>query len=221
MESSRMKNLLRALVVLVSLSPLACTAADGPQYRLGEHYQRVRAPQPPADASKIQVLEVFAYSCPHCYSLEPALKKWLAKKPADVEFVRSPHTLGQPANQARNRAFYAAQMLGVLDKFHTALFEAIHKERKTPSTPEQVRALFVEKTGVKGEDFDGAYNSFATDAGFRRGENAIMAMGISSVPTLVVEGQYFVSPNLAGGFDGMLKVTDFLVEQARQARAKR
>jgi thiol:disulfide interchange protein DsbA len=216
-----MKNLLRALVVLASLSPLACSAADGPQYKLGEHYQRVRTPQPPADKTKIQVMEVFAYSCPHCYSLEPALKKWLAKKPADVDFVRSPHTLGQPANQARNRAFYAAQMLGVLDKFHSALFDAIHQQRKDIAKPEQLRALFVEKTGVKGEDFDGAYNSFAADAGFRRGETAIMGMGISSVPTLVVDGEYFVSPNLAGGFDGMLKVTDFLVEIARKERAKR
>lgn len=216
-----MKSLFRALVVLASLSPLACTAADGPQYKLGEHYERVRTPQPVADPSKIQVMEVFAYSCPHCYSLEPAMKKWLAKKPADVDFVRAPHTLGQPNNQARNRAFYAAQMLGALEPFHTALFDKIHQARQDVSKPEQLRALFVASTGIKGEEFDGAYNSFAVDAGFRRGETAIMGMGITSVPTLVVNGQYFVSPNLAGGLDGMLKVTDFLVQQARKERAKR
>ena len=217
-----MKILFRALVVLASLSPLACSAAENSQqYKLGEHYLRVRAVQPPANPAKIEVMEVFAYSCPHCYSFEPALKKWVAKKPGDVEFVRTPHTLGQPANQARNRAFYAAQMLGVVDAFHTALFEAIHRDRKGMTTPAELRELAVQRAGVKGEDFDGAVNGFAADAGFRRGEQLVQGLGITSVPTLVVEGKHFVSPNIAGGFEGMLKVADFLVEQARKERGKR
>jgi thiol:disulfide interchange protein DsbA len=135
--------------------------------------------------------------------------------------VRNPNTLGRPENGARNRAFHAARMLGVLDRFHAALFHAVHKENKPMATPADLRALAAQHAGVKGEDFDAAFNSFAVDAGFRRGESAAQAMGITSVPTLVVDGKYFVSPNLAKGFDGMLKVTDFLVEQARRERAKR
>lgn len=216
-----MKTLFRALVVLASLSPLACTAADEAPYKLGEHYLRVRAAQPPANPAKIEVMEVFAYSCPHCYSLEPVLAQWLKKKPADVEFVRNPHTLGRPENEARNRAFHAARMLGVVDRFHAALFHAVHRDRKPMASVEDLRALAAQSTGVGAADFDGAFNSFAADAGFRRGESSIQAMGITSVPTLVVDGKYFVSPNLAKGFDGMIKVTDFLVGQARRERAKR
>jgi len=215
-----MNALLRALVVLIALSPLACSAAEAPKYKLGEHYQRVRAIQPPANPGKIEVMEVFAYSCPHCFQFEPALTKWLKKKPADVEFVQTPHTLGNPAGAPRNRAFHAAKMLGVLDKFHPALFGAIHGESRAMATAEELRELFVKHTGVKGEDFDGAFSSFAADAGFRRGESSIQAMGITSVPTLVVDGRHFVSPK-AGGFSGMLAVTDFLIEQARRERAKR
>lgn len=216
-----MNVLLRTLVVLMALSPLACSAAEAPKYKLGEHYQRVREVQPPANPAKIEVMEVFAYSCPHCYDFEPDLKKWLKNKPGDVDFVRAPHTLGQGANALRNKAFYAAGMLGVMDKFHPALFDAIHKEGRLMATAENLRELFVKQTGVKAEDFDGAFSSFAADAGYRRGENAIQAMGIASVPTLVVDGQHFVSPRAAGGFAGMLAVTDFLVEQARRERAKR
>jgi thiol:disulfide interchange protein DsbA len=216
-----MKTLFRALVVLASLSPLACSAADTAPYKLGEHYLKVRAAQPPANPAKVEVMEVFAYSCPHCYDLEPVLAKWVARQRPDVEFVRSPHTLGLPANEARNRAFFAARMLGSVDRFHAALFDAVHKARKPMATREDLRALFVQATGARAEDFDGAYASFAADAGFRRGESAIQGMGITSVPTLVVDGKYFVSPNLARGFDNMLKITDFLVEQARQERAKR
>jgi thiol:disulfide interchange protein DsbA len=216
-----MKTLFRALVVLASLSPLACSAADTAPYKLGEHYLRVRAAQPPANPAKIEVMEVFAYSCPHCFDLEPILAKWVARQGPDVEFVRSPHTLGMAANEARNRAFYAARMLGPVDRFHAALFDSVHKAKKPMATREDLRALFVQTTGAKGEDFDAAFASFAADAGFRRGESAIQGMGITSVPTLVVEGKHFVSPGLARGFDNMLKVTDFLVEQARRERAKR
>ena len=215
-----MNVLFRALVVLMALSPLACSAADDAKYKFGEHYLRVRAAMPAANPDKIEVAEVFAYSCPHCYAFEPALQKWLKKKPADVEFVQLPHTLGQPPGALRNKAFYAARMLGVLEKFHPALFGAIHAQHKPMVNLEEVRALFVQSTGVQPADFDGAFASFAADAGFRRGEAAIQAMGIASVPTIVV-GEYLTSPSIAGGFDGALKVADFLIEQARKERAKR
>src|SRR5689334_12399246 len=208
-----MNILSRALVVLMALLPLACSAAEAPKYKLGEHYLRVRAQQAPANPAKIEVMEVFAYSCPHCYKFEPELSAWRKKLPADVEFVRSPHTLGQPAGAVRNKAFFAAQTLGVIDQFHPALFAAIHAEGKAMATPEEIRALFVKSTGIKGEEFDGVFSGFAADAGFRRGEMAIQAMGITSVPTLVVNGQYMVSPSSGGGFAGMLAVTDFLVDQ--------
>lgn len=216
-----MKALFRVLVTLAALSPLACSAAEAPKYKLGEHYMPVRAVQAPANPAKIEVMEVFAYSCPHCFQFEPALSQWLKKKAADVEFVRAPHTLGQPPNALRNKAFHAANMLGVTDKFHSALFKAIHGERRAMATPEELRELFVQSTGVKAADFDGAYSGFAADAGFRRGESMVQALGITSVPTLVVEGRHFVSPSTAGGFSGMLAVTDFLVEQSRRERAKR
>ncbi len=215
-----MKRLFRALVVLASMSPLACSAADNAPYKLGEHYQRARAYQEPANPAKIEVMEIFAYSCPHCFQLDPILAKWVAKQRSDVEFVRSPNTLGRPDNPMRNRAFYAARLLGVVEQFHRALFEAVHVQHKGMTTPEELRDLFVRATGGKGAEFDGAFNSFAADAGFRRGEETARAIGVTSVPTLVVDGRYFVSP-AGGGFERMLKVTDFLVEQARRERAKR
>ena len=40
-------------------------------------------------------------------------------------------------------------------------------------------------------------------------------------PTMVVDGKYFVSPNMSNGLEGLLKVTDHLIERARKERAKR
>lgn len=216
-----MRILARALVVTMALLPLACSAADEPKYQLGVHYKAVRQAQTPANPAKIEVLEVFSYSCPHCFQFEGPLDKWLGKKPADVEFLRLPHTLGQPAGMVRNKAMYTASMLGVFEPFHRALFGAIHGQGKPMASVEDVRSLFVQSTGLKAEEFDGAYNGFAVDSRFRMGENVIRGLGITSVPTLVVEGKYSISPRAGGGFTEMLAVADFLIEQARQERKSR
>lgn len=208
----------RALIVTAALLPLACSAAEKPKYELGTHYKQFANPVATSDPNKIEVTEIFAYSCPHCYAFDPAITAWLARKPADVNFVRLPHTLGQPANIVRNKAFYAAQMLGVFDKFHLTLFKAIHADNKPAATPEELRELFVKNLGVKAQDFDGAYSSFAVDGGFRRGEGLLRDMVITSVPTLAVDGTYYTNPRNGGGFPEMLAVTDWLVEQARAQR---
>lgn len=213
-----MLPLARLLVVLTALLPLACSAADKPKYQLGTQYTALPAPQATSDPGKIEVMEVFAYSCPHCYAFDPYVIKWLAKKPKDVNFVRLPHTLGHSENVVRNKAFYAAQMLGVMDKFHSALFNAVHKDNKPMATPEDLRELFEKSLGIPARDFEGAYGSFAVDAGYRRGEAAIHDMAVGSVPAIIVEGRYMISPRTSGGLPEMLSITDYLVEQARKER---
>lgn len=210
-----MPFLARALIALSALLPLACSAADSEKYQAGEHYKSVRVPQAPADPAKIEVMEVFAYSCPHCFQLEGKVDAWLAKKPADVVFVRQPHTLGAPANAVRNKAMYTAQMLGGFDKFHKALFGAIHGQGRVMATVEEVRELFVKSTGIKAEDFDGAYTSFMIDSRFRIGEKVVQDLGVASVPQIVVDGKWAV-PNGAQVFS----IVDFLVEKARKERKK-
>ena len=211
----------RALLIAVAAAlPLACSAAEAPKYKLGKDYLSVRTPQKPADASKIEVAEVFAYSCPHCFALESHVQAWAQKKPADVNFIRLPHTLGSEANSQRNKAMYTADMLGVLEKFHRALFGAIHGQGKLMATPEELRGLFEQATGIKGEEFDGAFKSFVVDSRNRIAEQAVRELGVASVPTLVVEGKYAVSPRAGGGPKEMFAIVDYLIEEARKERGK-
>lgn len=214
--------ILRAAVALAAVLPLACSAADTPKYELGKHYKAVRQEQKlGTDPARINVTEVFSYSCPHCFHFEGPLHKWVPKLAADVEFTRLPHTLGAPAGIVRNKAMYTSQMLGVFEPFHKALFGSIHGQGKMMASADEVRALFVQSTGVKAEDFDGAFSSFAVDSRFRIGESTLREMGIASVPTLIVDGKYYATPSSGGGFDQMLAITDFLIEQARKARTAR
>jgi thiol:disulfide interchange protein DsbA len=217
-----MKFLPRALLALSVLLPLAssCSAAEE-EFQAGKHYFPTQHAKPTEDPSKIEVTEVFWYGCPHCYAFESLLDKWVEKKPADVNFVRMPSSLGRPIGIVHSKAFYAAQMLGIVDRIHLPLFEAIHKQNKPMGTPEELRALFVSAGGVKAEDFDGAFSGFAVDSKVRIAEQELRDLGVSGTPAMLVERKWIVSASTAGSNEKMLKVVDFLVQKARDERKKK
>ncbi len=181
----------------------------------GIEYKRLPSPMPTVDPKKIELLELFWYGCPHCYRFEPKLKKWLKKKPANVVFVRVP-AIFNPRWGFHAKVYYTAEVLGVLDKLHDALFEAIHVQRKQMKTVEEVRKLFV-RYGVKPKDFDKAFASFMVDAKVRRAKDLTRRYGISGVPSLVVNGKYVTDGPMASSAGGMLKVVDYLIEKESAA----
>jgi thiol:disulfide interchange protein DsbA len=202
-----MKKLFALIALLVLVSP---SFAD---YKQGKEYAATPAPQPTSSGDKIEVIELFWYGCPHCYHLEPELNAWLANKPDDLEFVRVPAVLGQRW-ELLARAYYTAELLGVLDKIHEPLFEHIHKDRKMIASEDELKAFFVQQ-GVSAEDFDKTFKSFAVITKTNRAKEARTLYGITGVPTMVVNGKYRTSASMAGGNTKMLKVVDFLVEKER------
>lgn len=203
------------LLAVVSLFSAACGAAGGPgaEYQAGRDYAELPNVQKPSDPKRISVEEFFWYGCPHCYTLDPAVESWLKTKPADVDFARVPNTLGRPEGEVHSRAFYIAQTLGILDKTHKPLFEAIQVQRQPMSTLDSIRALYVAAAGIKPADFDGVATSFVVDSGMRRAEAQARSYLIRSVPTVVVGGQYAV-PSSATTFH----VVDHLIEKIRKDR---
>ena len=210
-----MKFLSRAALALLAALPLACTAADESEFKAGQHYKEVRAPQPVDDPSKIEVAEVFWYGCSHCHQFEGYIDKWLPGKSGDIAFVRIPAALGRPIGVTHSKAYYTAEMLGVIERVHKPLFVAIHKDGKMMGTPEQLRELFVKEGGVKPEDFDGAFGGFAVDSRVRIAETALREMGVASTPTVLVHRKWYTNGSMAGGYDKVFKVVDELVKKAR------
>jgi len=205
-----MKKVLGLLTLLI-FAPLAVAGGD---YDEGIEYQALAAPQPTADADKIEVLELFWYGCPHCYHLEPELAEWLKHKPDDVQFVRVPAVLG-PSWEMHARAYYTAELLGVLDKIHGPLFDRIHKEHKPIHNTAELKAFFKEH-GVSEADFDKTYSSFAVITKTNRAKQVREMYGVTGVPTLIVNGKYRTTAKLAGGNKQMLQVVDFLVAKERK-----
>lgn len=206
-----MKRLLKTgLFAVLSIFAVACHAGDPVE---GKNYRAVANPVKPDDPKRITVEEFFWYGCPHCYHLEPEVEAWLKTKPADVDFVRVPNTLGRPIGELHQRAFYIAQALGILDKTHRPLFDAIGAQGFPMSSLESIRDLYVEKGGIKPADFDAIAHSFVVESNMHRADDEAMAYGITGTPTFVVGGKYVVDAQ-----EGVLKVVDFVVAKVRKER---
>ena len=195
------------LVLLTGLLPLiAARAADAPApppFQEGKDYVRVPTPMPPAAPGKIEVIEFFSYTCPHCYDLDPTVQDWLKRKPENVTFTRIAVALGASWEPSA-RAYYAAEALGVLDKMHQPLFDAIHRERRRLTSEDELAAFFAEH-GVDQDAFRKAYQSFSTETQLRRASQLAQRFGVRGVPTFIVGGQYDVRSGRT------FEVVDFLI----------
>ncbi len=208
-------NARRLILALVALLPMTFSAVAADAYRVGEDYERVR-PTIPVTQGKIEVTELFWYGCPHCYSLEPYVEEWLKNKPDDVEFVRIPAIFTNPGWELHARAYYAAEVLGVLDKFHTPFFDAIHEDLRPMKSESEILA-FVADRGIDRAAFKEAMGSFAVAGKVRRAADLTRRYGIDGVPALAVGGKYRTGGKQAKTYHNMIRIIDHLVQQERAA----
>ncbi len=182
----------------------------------GRDFVALAPSQPVETGDKIEVREFFWYGCPHCYSLEPALANWLKRKPANVEFIRTPATA--PNWLLHAQAYYAFAALGATEKTHAAFFRAIHQENRQLNT-EQSLAQFAAEQGVDSAKFSEAFNSFGVRTNVEKAKRLSAAYQVTSVPMVAVDGKYLTSASMVGSEEGMMKALDQLVQQAKKERA--
>lgn len=203
-----MPSRLIALLLALVLPGLAGAQA---LFQEGTHYQRIDPPQPTQAAEgKVEVVEVFAYTCIHCAHFEPFLSAWKARKPDHVEFRGVPAVFSA-AMEPYARAFFAAEALNGLDALHEPLFKALHTERRALTTIEQL-ADFAAAQGIDRAAFLQAATATSTDLKLRRAREQAMRWRVPGTPSVIVNGKYLVQAG-QGGFQGMLEVVDFLVAQ--------
>jgi thiol:disulfide interchange protein DsbA len=161
---------------------------------------------------KIEVLEFFWYGCIHCYNLEPHIETWLKKLPPDTQFRRVPAVFNQ--RWALDAAiFYTLEALGVLDKLHKPLFDAIHKGGMRTDQQEAFNA-WLQKNGVDPKKFLDTMKSFGVQSKTKRATQLTAAYKIDGTPAMAVHGRYMVSAEIPG----MLKTVDELVDQVRKQK---
>jgi protein dithiol oxidoreductase (disulfide-forming) len=178
-------------------------------------YEAVSPPQPTTNPAKVEVIEFFWYGCPHCYSFEPSLSKWLKTKPDNVDFIRIPAVFNEEWGK-HAKAYYTAEALGVVDAVHSDLFDEVQKakqENKHALETEEELAKFFVAHGVKDSDFREAYNSFMVDSKIRQAPALAAKYGITGVPAIIVNGKYKTNGTLAGSQEKMIDIINTLIKK--------
>lgn len=199
--------------------PAQARPLQGPPPVAGKDYVEIAGGTPfePA-AGKIELVEVFGYTCPHCASFEPLLQGWKAQQPADVKVVAVPAAFGGYWVPYA-KAYYAAESMGLTDKTHQAMFNAIHVDRSLPVQPlptnEQIAAFYA-RHGANAQQFASTMESFGVNAKLKRAMQFITRSGVDATPMLVVAGKYRVTgPTL----EENLRIAEHLIARERAAAA--
>lgn len=96
--------------------------------------------------------------------------------------VEFPGPLGKDLTQA-----WAVAMALAEDKITAPMFEAVQKTQ-TVQTTADIRKVFVD--GVKGEEYDAAWNSFVVKSLVAQQEKAAADLQLQGVPAIFVNGKY-------------------------------
>ena len=183
----------------------------------GTDYRTLGQPIPgEAAAGKVEVVEFFWYSCPHCNAFEPRLEAWAKKMPGDVALRRVPVAF-RPEFVPQQRLFYTLEAMNRLDDLHPKVFQAIHGERN-PLNQEASILAWVDKQGVDKAKFQEAYNSSSVTTKARRATQLQDAFKVEGVPALGIAGRYYTDATLAGDMDRALQVAQYLIGEARKSR---
>ncbi|MCE3263783.1 MAG: disulfide bond formation protein DsbA [Pseudoduganella sp.] len=213
-------RLLRLLLASAALM-LTAAGASAAEPKEGVDWKTLDTPvRTEAPGKKIEVVEFFMYTCPHCHALEPRISAWVKQNAEKVHFRRIHFARNE--KDALARAYVTLESMGMADVASAKLFNAIHVERKRLIREEDVTAVVV-SAGVDKAKYESVYKSFGVESKMKR-MNTIIGQykGVDSAPTLVIDGRYVTSPSMAGrpgqpeiqSHVAALAVADYLVAKA-------
>jgi thiol:disulfide interchange protein DsbA len=218
---------MRTIRLLLATLALLCLAAPGYTASVqGQDYTLLSPPQPTVSGKKVEVIEFFAYYCPHCDALDRPLTEWAKAHADEIVFKRvhvSPN--GEPIPQ--QRLYYTLDAMGKAEEYQSKVFNAIHVQRLHLNTDEDV-IDFIVKSGIDRNKFTQLYNSVTVQTKVQRSLQMMSSYQISSWPTIVIDGKYVTTPAQAGSRmptndetaanQLMLQVMDDLVDQLAKTR---
>ena len=217
-----MQPLRRLACAAVLLAAAALAGASPTSPREGAEFTLLQESQPTDSGKKVEVIEFFAYYCPHCYAFEPRLAAWVKKQGDNIVFRRV-HVPRGEAVAAQQRLFFTLEALGMLEQFHGKVFKAYHVERLPLLQDEQVFD-WASRAGIDRARFIDTYRSFGVQAKVRRAQAMMESYRITHWPMIAIDGRFLTSPGMlaesgqVGGNDALqatLQVMDVLVARAK------
>lgn len=204
--------------VLAFLVFFTGTTAAQPVPRAEIDYRLIPT-QPVSVTGGVEVIDFFWYGCPHCYRLQPALERWIGRRPADVTVRRIPVILRETwAPHAR--IYYTLEALGEVDRLHQQVYHGYHVEKLHMSKP-GVMSDWAVRNGITRERWDEAYGSAEVQRKVAEAARLTRAYDVTGTPSLVVNGHFLTSGNMAETLEGLVRILDGLVRMARDQAVSR
>ena len=169
-----------------------------------------------APAGKIEIIEFFWYNCPHCHAFEPTFDAWTKRASKDLAIKRVPIAF-QDDFVPQQRLYYALEAMGLIEKLHAKVLNAVHVEKQNLSKGPAI-ADWVAKQGVDKTKFLEHFNSFSVSSKASRATQLQNAYLVDGVPSLGVAGRFFTDGQKAKGMERALMVVDFLAALVRSGR---
>jgi thiol:disulfide interchange protein DsbA len=222
-----------ALIAFLILSGSSVGEGVAP-WTEGKHYFLIVPPQPTSvPRGKVEVTEVFSYGCPACNRFVPVMHKLKLSLPASAVVNYVPASFNPSEDWPMfQRAYITAQVLGVADKAHDAMFDAIWKTGQLaifdPSTRqlkahlptiEDAARFYNRTTGVSVEDFVATANSMGVNTRVERADDMVMRYRVDGTPTMIVNGKYRLGWASAGGDDQLIELVKWLVAKEKSLAA--
>jgi protein dithiol oxidoreductase (disulfide-forming) len=223
-------KVLALVTLLATIAGVWSTAiAAEEKWFQGTHYSLLKQPQKTTvPAGKVEIMEFFSYGCPYCYQFSAAMKALENDLPANAQIVYVPASF-IPAESwpLFQRTYYTAQALGVAEKMHETMFNAVWGEKpelaiidpttrrlkSTPPTIEDVARFYEAHAGIKKSDFVAAANSPAVESKMKQANAIINGYGILETPTILVNGKYRVNLKEVHGVPDFVELAHWLVKK--------
>jgi len=207
----------RTFQTVLCFSLLICVpslshADDHWQFQNNKHYRTLSsAENMSAEQERIEVVEVFAYSCNHCFNFETYLDQFEKSKADYIDFKKMPVVFND-AYKTHARIYYTAESLGNLDVMHRKIFKAMHLDRKSLIDENEIYQLFAEQ-GISKQQFLSRFRSFTVKSKVNRAQRLTSKYKIRSTPTMVINGKYTANGPAVKTFEDMLAVVKELAER--------
>ncbi|WP_266157450.1 thiol:disulfide interchange protein DsbA/DsbL [Dyella silvatica] len=212
----------------------AAAFVDNGKWVAGKQYEVIEPAQSKLTSSnKIEVVEVFSYGCPACNQFHATANDLAKSLPANAVMAYLPVSFNPAENFPMfQRAFYAAEALGVADKANDAMYDAVWKTSELTSykpggqslkpasalpTLDDAAKVYA-KFGADPKEFAAVANSFAVNTKIKRADDLVKAYGVQQTPTMIVNGKYRFTVGSAGGYGEAIELANWLV--AKEAAGK-
>ena len=186
-------------------------------FRAGKDYLTLERPlATDVGPGKVELVEFFWYSCPHCNAFEPRFASWVKALPKDVEVKRVPVRFRDDF-EPQQRMYYVLEALDKVEALHGKLFQAIHVEKQNLGSAEAL-AQWADKNGIPKAKFVELYNAFGVVTKAKRAHQLQEAFKVQGVPALGIGGRFYTDGSLSGSMERALQITDYLIAEIRKGR---